>query len=462
MSVENVATPVTTESAVDTKNRVVGTLVYTTGGLIVLFFWLLFGDFAIFMRERSAMPSITVLMQQFHASNFLMGLFKEALPAAVGLFIVPIVAFKSDRHRSSRGRRIPFLVIPTPIGALAMIGIGYCPVMGNTLHSILGDMSPGLDACVLTLFGFFWTIFESVAIVTLAIFTALIADVVPNGLLGRFYGCFRIVSLVAAIIFSKFIFAYTDTHLREIFLSIGLFYGIAFTLMCMFVREGQYPDPEPEEGAQAHPLGFFNNAKIYLQESFSHSYYLWVFSALAIGLLAPFPFNSFNQVYAGQLGLTKQQLGDLQANSFAISIGLAFFIGWFVDKFNALKVVIAAMALYFISMLLALIYFEGAKEFSVIYMLHVVVSGIYFTANASLPMMLFPKLRFSQFASAAGIVSGLSLLVVGTVQGKVLDWAGSNYKLTLLGSAVFAGIALVLHIVVLYKYKALNGRDPAA
>lgn len=442
--------------SLDKRNLTAGTLTYTTGGLLVLFFWLFFGDFAIFMRERSAMPSVTVLMQQFHASNFLMGLFKEALPAAIGLLVVPIVAFKSDRHRSRRGRRIPFLAVPTPIGALAMVGIGYCPDLGAAAHQMLGDFSPGLDVCVLSFFGVFWTVFEIVAIVTLALFTALIADVVPNGLLGRFYGCFRIISLGAGIIFNKFIFAYTDTHLREIFLAIGLFYGVAFTLMCVFVKEGQYPDPAPEEGAAAHPAGFFKNAKVYLVESFSHPHYLWVFSALAFGLLAPFPFNSFNQVYAGQLGLTKQQLGDLLAGSFAISIGLAFFIGWFVDTFNALKVVIAALLLYFISMLSGYVFIEGAEEFSLVFMVHVVISGIYFTANASLPMMLFPKLRFSQFASAAGIISGLSLLVVGTLQGKLLDWAGSNYQFTLLGSALFAGIALVLHIVVLYKYKSLN------
>ena len=442
--------------------RTVGTLTYTAGGLCLLFFWLLFGDFAISIRERAAVPSVLELLRQHHASDTTMSVLLGVLPSVLGMVLGPVVSYLSDRYRSRWGRRIPFLIIPTPIGALAMIGLGFCPWLGTELNRLLGSVSPGIDFCVLTFFSLFWTAFECVVIMTVAIFAGLINDVVPHGLLGRFFACFRIVSLGAGIFFNYWIFKLTETHLLEIFLCVGLFFGGGFTLMCLLVKEGSYQPPQPEEIAGGHPQGFFPNAKVYFVECFSHRYYLWIFAALVLAGMAFGPFNMFAQWYADSLGMPKAVLGKLTALSYAISIFLAFFIGWLVDRFSALKVGMAMLLLFALTTLTGFIFIGGSSSFGVVYVLHTVISGAYFTASASLPMVLFPKLRFTQFASVIGMMGALSNVLVSLVQGPLLDCSGHNYRLTLLAACIFSVLALVLLLVVLRNYNALNGGEPSA
>jgi MFS family permease len=438
------------------KNRTVGTLTYTAGGLCILFFWLLFGDFAIAMRDRAGMPSVMELLRQHHASDTTMSVLFSALPAIIGMVLGPMVSYKSDRYRSRWGRRIPFLIIPTPIGALAMIGIGCSPWLGAQLNGLLGSGSPGLDFCVLTIFCPFWIIFECVLIVTIAIFTGLINDVVPHGLLGRFYGCFRIISLGAGIIFNYWIFKFTETHLFEIFLCVGLLFGGGFALMCSMVKEGDYPPSPVEEAAGTRGNRFLSTVKIYFVECFSHSYYLWIFAALTLGVMSLYPFNMFAQWYADSLGMPKAVLGKLTALSYTISIILAFVVGWLVDRYSALRVGIITMLIFSLTMLLSFVFIGGRTSFGVIYVFHTVISGIYFTATASLPMVLFPKIRFAQFASAGTLLVSITTALIGLIQGPLLDISGHNYRLTLLIACIFSILALMCFVVVMRNYKALK------
>ena len=48
----------------------VGTLTYTGAGIAVLFFWLLWGDFAFALKERSVPQTLQLLLKQFKASDF--------------------------------------------------------------------------------------------------------------------------------------------------------------------------------------------------------------------------------------------------------------------------------------------------------------------------------------------------------------------------------------------------------
>jgi hypothetical protein len=61
-----------------------------------------------------------------------------SIPAALGFFLGPIVSVMSDNHRSRWGRRIPFLLIPTPIATLSVCGLAFSPKLGTWLHEWLG------------------------------------------------------------------------------------------------------------------------------------------------------------------------------------------------------------------------------------------------------------------------------------------------------------------------------------
>ena len=105
----------------------VGTLTYTAGGLALLFFWLLLGDFALSLRDRSVGPVVQLFLKREGASDFVMAILLSSVPPALGMILGPIVSYRSDRLRSRWGRRIQFLIIPTPFAALAMVGIADSP-----------------------------------------------------------------------------------------------------------------------------------------------------------------------------------------------------------------------------------------------------------------------------------------------------------------------------------------------
>src|SRR5438094_9583528 len=95
------------------KRWTVGTLTYSLGGLSVLFFWLLWGDFAFYLKERAVPPTLQILLRTFGASALISGLLLGSLPQVIAMLLGPVVSFKSDRHRGRWGRRIPFLLMPT-------------------------------------------------------------------------------------------------------------------------------------------------------------------------------------------------------------------------------------------------------------------------------------------------------------------------------------------------------------
>jgi hypothetical protein len=86
----------------------IGTLTYSFGALMVLFVWLLLGDFSYMLRERSATPVAQLMLKKYEATDLMTGIFILTIPWAVILLVGPLVSYWSDRHRGPRGRRIPF------------------------------------------------------------------------------------------------------------------------------------------------------------------------------------------------------------------------------------------------------------------------------------------------------------------------------------------------------------------
>ncbi|WP_075795808.1 MFS transporter [Massilia putida] len=433
-----------------------GSLRYTVAGLAIVVFWLLFGEFAIAFRDRSAIPGVMELLRQHHASDTMIAVLVSALPALLGCVLVPIVGFRSDRFRSRWGRRLPFLLGITPVAALALAALGNCTAFGRVTDRLLGTMSPGADACVLAWFCLFWTVFEGVALVTVALYAGLVNDIVPRTVLGRFYGAFRIVSLIAGILFNLWVFRLTEHHLREVFLGIGLFFGIACMLMCVRIKEGEYGPPAVDGQG---PLTWRAMGRAYWRDCFADRYFLLVFLALTASELTFMPFNTFSQLYAESLGMEKAQLGKLLATSYALSIGLSSVIGWLVDRYSAASVTVWTMGLYLCVACGGFLAVQDLHSFAVVYVLHVVVAGTYYTAAASLPMVLFPRARFLQFDGAKRVLFSTSNIALSFLLGPMLDSTSHDYGLTLL-----AGALLALASVVTFRRlsRAARGRVGAA
>ena len=461
------------------KTWQVNGLVYTAGGLVMLFVLMLTGDFAWAFKDRSVGMITKVLFKQYGASDFVNGLLIVSLPSCLGLIVSPIVSYKSDRHRGKYGRRIPYLMKTTPLAVFAMLGLAFSPMLGQSI-SLLGVDVKLATLCML---GVFWMIFELAMIIAGAVFNAFANDVVPAEMLGRFFGLFRIVSLAAGVIFSRWLLGWCGTHSMWLFLGVAVLYGLGMALLCFKIKEGTYPPPPEEKPGQSKYAALIA-AKTYFRECFGQKYYLLVFVTLLLLPLGAMPYNTYCVFYATDLGLTLGDYGRYMAYSFVISAILAFPAGAMADKFHPLRVCICLTGLSLVIMTLCGLFITGSRmEWAANHVIalmnacggHVtyehltvqrlafgtaeiacsVTNGLYATASASLAMRLMPRDRFAQFSSAAGLLSTLVHVFAVPAVGGVLDMTGNNYLyLVWMGAganlvAVFVGIVLYVRFVQL-------------
>lgn len=453
----------------------VGTLTYTAGGLVLLFCWLLSGDFVWRLKEVSIPPALQLLLKQFKASDLLNGFLIGMLPNALAMVIQPIVSFRSDRHRGRWGRRIPFLLIPTPIAALSMAGLAFAPGMGRWMSELTGAGVMSESTAILFNLAVFWTLFELSSIVANSVFFALINDVVPPELLGRFFALFRIIGLTASMTFSYFLLGKVETHYVPIFLGLGLLYGIGFGAMCFFVKEGSYPDPEvidnlADPKAQssekvlnyakpAHqPHGFWRNTGTYFRECFSNPYYIWYFVAIMFVNMAFHPIGLFYIYLAKSLGMTADELGKtVSTPQLGLSFLLAFPVGWLCDKFHPIRITLITTGMYAAAAMLAFVYIHDARSFTIAQICCGGIAGAWSTAYNPLSPRLLPKPLFASFFSALSIVANLAVMVTSLIVGAALDALHHEYRYIYLWASVFAGLSFIALWVVYQKFKGFGG-----
>ncbi len=440
-----------------------GTLTYTKSGLVMLFVFLLGGDFTWQLRDRFIIPTMPLLLRKFGGSDFITGLLMGTLPAALGILLAPVVSYRSDRHRGRFGRRIPFLLIPTPFAAAAMVGLAFTPVIGRWLHEGMGSPnSPSRSACIIFVFAFFWTIFELGAVTCNTLHGALINDVVPRPVIGRFFGLFRVLSLGAGIFFSYFFFGKVEAHFMAMFIGIGLLYGICFSIMCLTVKEGDYPPPPP---TRKHPLGPLGAAvETYVRDCFTKPYYLWFFLSFMLAHMAFTPVNLFSIYYAQSVGMDMTTYGKYSAIQLLCSMIQAPFLGWLADKFHPLRMTLFALLMYAASTLLAFFLVRDARTFAAAHVICGTCSGIWLTATAPLGPALLPKMRFATFMSATGISIAIGSMITAPIVGRWLDYVNRHqppgsrdYHYIYLWASGFVTLSLIVTLVVYKKFMNYGG-----
>jgi MFS family permease len=291
-------------------------------------------------------------------------------------------------------------------------------------------------------------------VVANAVFYGLINDVVPTAMLGRFYGLFRGISLVASILFNYYVFGHAEKHFPLIFFGIGLVYGLAFFAMCWRVKEGQYAPPEPIKEGEG---GFLPALRLYFRNCFSKPYYLWVFAAIATPSIAFIGINHFSVYYAKSLSMDMTIYGKCLAITYTCSLILSYPLGMLADRFHPLRTSIAALALYALVTFGGALFCKTAAQFSVFFVLHGVLSGTWMTSSASLSLRMFPRSKFSQFYSALYMVIGFGIMTAGPFVGQMLDFTNRFYRLTFMFSCTMATVGVVLGLIVHAKFIKLGG-----
>lgn len=441
-------------SAAQGRVFTVGTLAYTRGGLVALFGWLLWGDF-IFTLMENVMPSLLPLTLKDHgASNRAISIIVGTIYMVANAVMNPIISYQSDRFRSRWGRRRPFIVVTTPFVVFFLAAIPFGPEILRWIGGLGGvDTLLALSpvAPVLLVFGFLVAGFQVFNMFISSVYYYLIPDVVPEELLGRFYGLFRVFGTAAGAVFNYFIFGLAETCMREIFVGVALIYGVCIVLMCWRVKEGEYPPPVAE--AHGH---WWSGIQNYCRECFGCSYYWWVFLAYScLGWSGCC--NVFGVFFArDEIGLSLDLFGKVNAFTSVILILLTYPFGVVLDRWGSHKTMIANLLVFLASGLLMFFFATGKTSYIVWSVIRTIPLALAGLALMKWTVEVYPRDRYGQFGSAGALFSSIGGMALGPLAGCFIDWV-KIYRYLLIWQVAFSALGVVSALVVYRRWKALGG-----
>ncbi|MFA5865456.1 MAG: MFS transporter [Phycisphaerae bacterium] len=410
----------------------VGTLQYTKMGLVMAFVWLLWGDFSFTLMEKIIPSVLPLKLQSLNASNWLMTCLVSTIPGVMTVTFNPYISFSSDRYRSRWGRRIPFLVFGTPFIVLVLVLLGYSDQIGRLLHTLLIHWFPSLtpETTIIIIIAILMAAYEFFNIFVNSIYIYLFNDVIPVAFLNRFMALFRVVSMGALSLYSWFVYKYAQTHMKEIFVGAAILYFVGFTIMCLKVKEGQYPPPSENIGRKK---GIWAMGQTYFLECFTHRYYWYFFLSNAFWNIA----NSIGMFYVFRdldLGLTLDQMGKITAAASIITAILCYPAGMLADRLHPLRVMIGVKIIILIMAPIGLLYlFFDFTPQTVLYITIVTtcilipVVALYKTATLPMYMAILPKDRYGQFSSANSIVINIFSIFGVLAAGLFMDFLKNLY-----------------------------------
>lgn len=447
-----------------------GTLTYTKSGLFRLFGFLLWGDFCFSFMEVVWGSVLLLVLKSHGASNTVISVVLTIIPYVMNAILNPIISTASDRYRSKRGRRIPFLLFSAPFISFFLILMGFSNELGALLYPWIGGLSPVITKvgvtigliCVLIVSFRFFELFVA------TVFWYLFNDVVPEAFMGRFLGMFRVISALAGVLFNYFILQYAESHTREIFFGAGILYGLGFLLLSLNVKEGSYPPPEKMSQKKGFSLEV---VATFFRECFSHRIYRLVFlNSLSNGMAGAI--SGFSLFMMMSLGLTLADIGKVAALSGVVGMVLLYPMGTLADRFHPLRIVLPAQTAFAlvtaVSCIFLFVNFSREGAFWIVALLSA-TTAVVLAANtaALLPMYMhiFPRERFGQFCAANAMCGSIGLVVAGALGGLFLDVLKKvfssrgdyYYRFVPVWSFLFLAFAAFALWLVFKEWKRLGG-----
>lgn len=439
------------------RHYVTENLTYTKGGLFVLSFWLLWGDFAFNFFESVFGRFLPIYLKDLQASNTLIGVMTGSFAGLVNVLFLPGISRWSDNLRTSIGRRIPLLYAVTPLTVGALVAVGFAPEIGGWMFDGLPVQLPPLitkQGWVLGLLSLFVVSYHFFNMVLVNAYNWLIRDVVPLEVISRFLAWFSIVGTVSGALFLWFVFPHLMTHRREIFLVVGIFYIIAFFIMCRNVKEGTYPPPTPPE-VRPNVLKTF---VVYFREClqiplYRHFFIVYLLVAAALNCA-----GNFITLFAREtLGLDMMGMGHIFAWTAAISIIFFYPLGWLCDRFSPMHVALGAIGTICCGAVLASLFVHSQNGFLVYSVAFSLPTVAWALSQRATSMKLFPVEKFGQFSGALNVFGCGSLIVGNILIGALMDMFHSNYRAAFFWTAIISAAAIIPMVLVIRGWKQHGG-----
>ncbi len=374
------------------------------------------------------------LANKFNLSPFLIGFFMT-LDNIAALFIQPPVGAWSDRLRTPIGRRMPFILIGAPIGALAF---GLIP---------MAAVLPLFVACTSTL------------LVSMAFWrtpvVALMPDITPSPFRSQANGIINLMGGVGTIIASL-----VGSSLYEINVNFPFWMGSVLTVVAALLVFVFIKEPKEYEETEQEPNMFESLRELMNDEDKSG---LRILFAIFFWFLAYTGIEAFLTLYATKyIGLTEGDAGRLTGHLglffvlFALPAGL---LGSRLGRRITISIGIVSMAalIFGLFILPASTLAAQVAKVPVLGNVHVIslllmpagIAWALININ-SLPMVvdLTTAARIGTFTGLYYLFSTFSAIVGPNLNGAIVTVSGGQYNIIMVASPLFLIVALVLMLGV--------------
>jgi MFS family permease len=448
----------------------IGTLTYTKAGLVSIFAWLLWGDFVYTLHDHVIAKVIPLALKQYEAKMFIVGLLMTTIPGLLNMSTNPIISTISDRTRTRWGRRIPYLAFTAPINGVVMILLGFSQQIGAYLANMTGWAAGATIAVCIAVCYLTWYITD---MFVSAVYYYLFNDVVPRAYLTRFMALYQMIGMITNAAFDFFFLQYAVSHFREIFLVVGSMYLVGYTMMCLKIKEGQYPPPP---ATMERGDSIFKLAKTYFKECFFHRFYWFFFLSNGAfnAMRAMIIFDVF--LYRDSLGLTLSQYGKIGGLSKLIAAVLMFPCGILADKMHPLRFMLMTAVLQVAWGVVMCNWLFWNPDARTAFYVYIVLLAVTMPLNimrkaATLPMFmqLLPAERYGQFCAANAMVMSLLSMVMGAIAGGFIDVMNHiyaptrgpdfGYRFIPVWSLFFMAVSALFMYLLYREWKKLGGMD---
>ena len=414
-----------------------GPLTYTRGRLFLTMGLIILGVFIYAVSVMFVPKIIPLRLKELGCSNTLLIFIMSTFSQVLNMTVCPWVSFKSDRFRSKRwGRRFPFIFYTMPMMCAAWLLFAFVDTESALLQKAIAPLITLAPATVtIILLAMIVIIYQFFFMFVGSVIYYIYNDLIPPQFMTRFMGVIQILSSLAAAFFNFFIFEHSLTNFRWILIGITIAYAIGMSIMCLFVKEPRFPEPDAEEKRQSKGI---RAMLTFMKESFSHRFYWYAFCGNAAVAVAGAT-AVFSVFYQKNMGMDLSQIGKLNGWTGLIGTGLVFAIALigtpFIDRWHPVR--ISVFCLLFGQMGTVLdckwIFFSPPVEvfFWGSLMITQVTFLIRFRGISQMPalMRLYPKSRFGQFCSAGSMFRSLMVLFFSLLLGIFMDFLKEKLQL---------------------------------
>lgn len=313
-----------------------------------------------------------------------------------------------------------------PFLAVSLVLIGFSDDIGRWLHqAFFAGGTIRQTSVIIVLLAVFAGCFDLFNMFVASVYWYLFNDVVPLACMGRFMGWFRAVGTVSSGLYGFFVFKYALSHMRAIYLGAAVLYVVGFGLMCLRVKERDYPPPDDADRAPS----LLRDIRTFARECYTSRFYWDLFLYTMFMAVGGTILGNFGTFFSLSLGLTLDQIGKLGAfASWSVAAAMVL-AGVLVDRWHPVRVVAygAAMGAFMAFNNWIWLFAEPpSPQFYFWTAIAVLPFGMFSQAlhgAAALPreMMLFPRERFGQFCGAQSLIRSAGTMFGGLLAGLFLD-----------------------------------------